>query len=334
MGDYFLLTNLFQKRNIDLRDLFERGIFMSKKVLTPEQAEIKAIKKSNSSNRWTTFWAMILAIALTFGIVSMGKSTGAEKAADTSTNVTESSDNSVNNNQPSTQNTQQNSSTDEQTTISQPDNVNADEISDDPSKWSKEQIVYMYKQAATKSHDKVESSQTMEMPKLVVNDGDGAMNWFVQMLVPVINSVITKQATTYGGITGGYANLVASDVDTAKAYKDGKYTVIEMRMVEQTDGIYGDAQGGTVGHAINVLGNVATAVEQFPDFDIKYEEADIKVHYADPIVKVRINEDGIIEKGTWSYTSEIYIAHLQINSIMINKADAEIKYVIVVGGGF
>ena len=207
-------------------------------------------------------------------------------------------------------------------------------LSDNPADWSKEQIASFYKQAATKSHDGAESSQTMTMPKLIVNDGDGALNWFVQLLKPVINSVLEKNTTTYGGITGGYKNLVASDIDNAKAYKEGEYTVIEMRMVEQTDGIYGDAQGGTVGHAINVLGNVATAAEQFPDFDIKFEEADIKVHYANPTVKVKINKDGIIEKGTWSYTSEVYIRHLQINSIMIEKADAEIDYVIVVGGGF
>ena len=51
-------------------------------------------------------------------------------------------------------------------------------------------------------------------------------------------------------------------------------------------------------------------------------------------MKVRINENGMIEKGTWSYTAQVYIAHLQINSIMIDKAEAEIEYVIVVGGGF
>ena len=308
---------------------------MSKKVLTPEQAEIKSMKKAISSSRWTSFWAILLAVALTIGIVSMGKSKGAEKVAQTSTEISENSENTIDNNaQTSTQTTPQGTSTDGQTSVPQTDNVNVDEISDDPSQWSMEQIVYMYKQAATKSHDKVESSQTMAMPKLVVNDGDGALGFFVNMITPVINSVIAKQATTYGGITGGYSNLVASDVESAKAYKDGDYTVIEMKMVEQTDGLYGDAQSGTVGHAINVLGNVATAVEQFPDFNIKYEEADIKIHYVEPIVKVRINKDGIIEKGTWSYTSEIYIAHLKIDSIMIDKAEAEIEYIIVVGGGF
>lgn len=306
---------------------------MSKKVLTPEQAEIKAMKKARAADRRTAFLALFLAVALIIAVVSVGKSQGAKNVLSTNGTYTENSNQQPDNDtQVPTPDVQQNNNTPQQSP--QQETVNKDEISDDPSQWSKEQIVYMYKQAATKSHDTAESSQTMAMPTMVVNDGDGALGVFINMVKPVIDSVIEKQATTYPGITGGYQKLVASDVDTAKAYKEGKYTVIEMRMVEQTDGLYGDPQEGTVGHAINVLGNVATAVEQFPDFDIKYEEADIKIHYADPVVKVRINENGIIEKGTWSYMSEIDIKHLAIGSVMVDKAYAEIEYVIVVGGGF
>ncbi len=318
---------------------------MAKKALTPEQAEIKKIKKENSAKTRTSILAIILAVVLAFGVFSFGKDAGIKKAEKASVNVEvpAEQDNTVNENSdvPFNENVPQNEDVNSPSEPEGNKNDNKDEpvkkdepLSDNPADWSKEQIAEFYKKAAAKSHDGSESSQTMTMPKLVVNDGNGAMNWFIQLLVPVINSVLEKNTTTYGGITGGYANLVGSDMDKARAYKEGEYTIIEMQMVEQTDGIYGDAQGGTVGHAINVLGNVATAAEQFPDFDIKFEEADIKVHYADPIVKVKINKDGVIEKGTWSYTSEVYIRHLQINSIMIDKADAEIEYVITVGGGF
>ena len=43
-------------------------------------------------------------------------------------------------------------------------------------------------------------------------------------------------------------------------------------------------------------------------------------------------QNGKIEKGTWRYVSEILIKHLDISGIMIDKADAEIEYTIVVGG--
>ncbi len=322
---------------------------MSKKTLTPEQAEIKALKKEQNANNRTSFLAIVLALALAFGIFTVGKSVGAEKYGNNvnSSNAGESfnennnddfdlNDNQQNNTVDNTgdnQNQQQNTDN-SQTADKNNQTQNNKPASDNPADWSKEQVVEFYKKAATKSHATAESSQVMSMPKLVVNDGDGALGFFIKIATPIINKVLEKNSTTYGGITGGYANLVASDVDKFKAYKEGDYTVIEMLMVEQTDGIYGDAQGGTVGHAINVLGNVATAAEQFPDFDIKFEEADIKVHYANPIVRVRINKDGIIEKGTWSYTAEVYIKHLQIDTIMVDKADAEIKYVITTGGGF
>ena len=308
---------------------------MAKKVLTVEQAEIKAMKKARSSERRVAFIAILLAVAIVIAALSIGKSFSESKnAGEGEAYIIDDTANQNSNIDNVTPDNSQNQSDNTQQQTPQQETVNKDEISDNPADWTKEQIVYMYKQAATKSHDTAESSQTMTMPTMVVNDGDGALGFFINMVKPVIDSVIEKQATTYGGITGGYKNLVASDVDTARAYKEGNYTVIEMRMVEQTDGLYGDPQEGTVGHAINVLGNVATAVEQFPDFDIKYEEADIKIHYADPIVKVRINENGMIEKGTWSYMAEIDIKHLAIGSVMVDKAYAEIEYVIVVGGGF
>ena len=308
---------------------------MSKKVLTVEQAEINAMKKARASERRNAFIAILLAIAIAFAALSIGKSFGESRdAGEGESYVTDDTVNQNNNTENVTPDNSQNQSENNQSQETPEDVVDTDKISDDPSQWSKEQIVYMYKQAATKSHDIVESSQTMSMPVMDVNDGGGLLGTFIRMAKPIIDSVIKKQATSYPGITGGYKNLVASDIDTAKAYKEGNYTVIEMRMVEQTDGLYGDPQEGTVGHAINVLGNVATAVEQFPGFDIKYKEADIKIHYADPIVKVRINENGIIEKGTWSYLSKIDIKHLAIGSTMVDKAYAEIEYVIVVGGGF
>lgn len=46
---------------------------MAKKPLTPEQAEIKAMKKAKSSQNWTKFWAIVLAGALAFGVVAMGQ---------------------------------------------------------------------------------------------------------------------------------------------------------------------------------------------------------------------------------------------------------------------
>lgn len=317
---------------------------MAKKTLSPEQAEIKALKKARKSMNFSSFIAVLLAVVLTVGVVVI--------ADKTSVPVAENSGNIVEN--PSGTQTEDENTTDnmdsemiigdngtitivggnDDSTSKEEQSDSKKELSANPAEWSKEDIVAVYKNSAAKSHKVVESSQVYAMPKLIVNDGDGALGFFLKMITPVIASVLEKNAMSYEGITGGYTKMVPNDVQSAKAYKDGDYIVIEMVMVEQIDGIYGDYQGGSVGHAVNVLGNVATAVEQFPAFDIKFEEADIKIHYTKPTVKVKINKDGVIEKGTWSYDAQIYIRNLKIDSIMINKADAEIIYTITTGGGF
>ena len=54
---------------------------MAKKVLTPEQAEIKALKKAKKSENWTKFWAILLALVLTIGVVFLGQSAGKDAVA-------------------------------------------------------------------------------------------------------------------------------------------------------------------------------------------------------------------------------------------------------------
>ena len=204
----------------------------------------------------------------------------------------------------------------------------------DPSEWTNEEIIAFYKEAAAKSHPNAKSTQVMEMNELIINDGDGAIGFFIKILEPAIASVVKKNAFDFDGITGGFADLSAEDAKSIKAYKSGEYTVIEMTMKNQTDGIHADAYAGSVGHAVTVLGDVSKVLAEFPQFEVNLDDADIKVNYVNATVKVKINKNGIIEKGTWKYTCDPEIKNITISGIKINKADAKIDYIITVGGGF
>ena len=204
----------------------------------------------------------------------------------------------------------------------------------DPSEWTNEEIIAFYKEAAAKSHPNAKSTQVMEMNELIINDGDGALGFFIKILEPAIASVVKKNAFDFDGITGGFADLSAEDAKSIKAYKSGEYTVIEMTMKNQTDGIHADAYAGSVGHAVTVLGDVSKVLAEFPQFEVNLDDADIKVNYVNATVKVKINKNGIIEKGTWKYTCDPEIKNITISGIKINKADAKIDYIITVGGGF
>lgn len=212
--------------------------------------------------------------------------------------------------------------------------------SDDPSAWTNEQIVEFYKSAAIRSKTKVKSSEYKNLKEMVVNDGDGLLGGFVKMVTPILVSALEDSQVEFDGITGGYENLAVSDVQSAKAYKSGEYTVVEMTMKEQTDGAHGDRYSGTVGHAISVVGDMKEVEEALPVLEIRFDEAEIKLRYQNPTLKVKINKDGIIEKGTWKYQIYITVANLYVGgrrlplSATVESAYGVVDYVITVGNGF
>lgn len=212
--------------------------------------------------------------------------------------------------------------------------------SDDPSEWTDEQIVEFYKAAAVRSKTKVKSAEYKNLDEMVVNDGDGLLGGFVKMVTPILVSALEDSQTEFDGITGGYENLQPSDAKSIKAYKSGGYTVVEMTMKEQTDGAHGDRYSGTVGHAISVVGDVKSVEEALPILEIRFDEAEIKLHYKNPKLKVKINKDGIIEKGTWTYQIYITVANLYVGgrrlplSATVESAYGTVDYKVTVGGVF
>lgn len=204
----------------------------------------------------------------------------------------------------------------------------------DPSQWTVEEIVDFYKAAAAKSNPTAKSSQVMVLNKLIINNGEGALGFFTKILEPAIRSVVEKNALEFDGITGGFHDLSVSDTKSVKAYKSGEYTVVEMTLKNQTDDIHADQYAGTVGHGITVLGDISRVIAEFPQFDVDLSNAKIDIHYVNAGFKVKINKDGIIEKGTWQYTCDPDISNVKISGINVHTAEAEIDYIITVGGGF
>lgn len=210
----------------------------------------------------------------------------------------------------------------------------------DPSTWSKEEIVEFYKNAAINSKTKVKSTEYKNLEEMVVNDGDGVLGTLVEWVTPFLIKALEDSEVEFDGITGGYENLVPDDVQSAKAYKSGEYTVVEMTMKEQTDGIHGDRYEGTVGHAISVVGDISSVAEALSFLNIDFENADIKLRYTQPKLKVKINKDGIVEKGTWSYNIDITVSNLHVAAVKfpieatVESGYGTVEYVITVGGGF
>lgn len=315
---------------------------MAKKVLTPEQAEIKALKKQSSSMSWTGILAFLLAFVLVFGIIIIGKSvtTPGEYVQDNvSTNVPGGPVNTPGGPEvvpggPVDNETGENPSGDNTTPDNQKPSTPQRELPEDPKEWTKEEIVKFYRESAQKSTG-VKSIQNMSMNNgMNVKLNNSAIEFVIGLAEPIIKLALKNNSIEFDGITGGYNSLVPSDVQSAKAYKDGDYTVVEMVMVEQTDDAYGDTYKGTVGHGISVVGNIAVVADNFPDWTINFKDAFVELKYVNPVVKVRINKNGVIEKGTWSYVVNVHVKDLQIENVVVEDATTVIDYVVKTGGGF
>ena len=282
------------------------------------------------------FIAMLMAVSMVVMLASCGKETEPQTTAPESTETVTVSETEAFNSDISVVTPSIDITDDTAVYVSEDvseEATSALNATDDPSQWTNEEIIEFYKAAAAKSNPTAKSTQVYVINELILNDGDGALAFFVKILEPAIASVVKKNATEFDGITGGFHDLSVNDTKSVKAYKSGEYTIVEMTMKPQTDPIHADAQSGSVGHAISVLGDIGRVIEQFPQFDVDLSNAKIDIHYVNAFLKVKINKDGIIEKGNWQYTCDPDISNVKISGINIKTADAEIDYIITVGGG-
>ena len=204
----------------------------------------------------------------------------------------------------------------------------------DMSEYTKAEIAELYKNAAIKSHSSVTSQHAVEITKISINGKElgGAFD-FVK---GIISTFISNNSEDSKGITGGYKKLAEADINSAKIYKVGNNTAVEMVMKNQTDGAKASVQGGSVGHAIDVVGDISTVTGELTELGLPIEISSetTTVHYTNPTVKVVLDENGKIICGTWKYTVEIRLNNYKAFGADVESSTIVMDNVITVNGGF
>lgn len=202
--------------------------------------------------------------------------------------------------------------------------------SDNPEGWSTERIVEEYKNAARKSNASAVSKQSIALKNISVNNGEYAN--VMDFVGGIMGKFLESNSTEKTGITGGFENMVVADISSAKAYKQGTDTVIELAIVEQTAGAREDANSGSVGHAITAVGDIAVVVDDLSGRGLPLElsEEETKIYYTNPSVKVVINSNGEIVSGTWFYTVEIRMDNFKAFGQNVNTASIVMDNTITV----
>lgn len=188
--------------------------------------------------------------------------------------------------------------------------------SNDPSKWTTQQIIDYYKKAASISKGKTAQTMTItELPGIL------------SPLKGMINGALKSNSTPFSGITGGYANLTPSDLKSASAKKSGNYIIINMIPKTQVDDAYGKATEGTTGHLISVLDGVAMAVDAL-GVSAEYPDGSVKLTYKNGYAKdIKINtKTGVIESGSWGYDIDILLNGCKLSFITLKNVSGTVLY--------
>ena len=199
----------------------------------------------------------------------------------------------------------------------------------------KAEIIKFYKAAADKSA-KNKKAQALTLDSL--NGGSGFVGGLINLFEPIAKSALKNNSNTSEGVPGGYSKLVASDLVSASARSDGKYTTIKMTPKEQTDQPKSQWDKGPVGHAIGVLGDIDNALSQLSGVTVDYQGSGktLTLTYKKPFVNVKIdNNTGKIVNGSWGYDVHIKIDNVKVSiglSATLKGASGVVKQRITMPG--
>lgn len=173
-------------------------------------------------------------------------------------------------------------------------------------------IIKFYQAAADKSKTN-KKAQALTLASL--DGGSGFVGTVISAFEPIAKGALKDNSTQSEGVPGGYSKLVPSDLVSASAKSDGKYTTISMTPKEQTDQPKSTWDNGPVGHAIGVLGDIDNALKEIPAVKIDYEGSGktLTLTYKKPFVNVKIdNNTGKIVSGSWGYDVHVAIDNVQV----------------------
>lgn len=214
----------------------------------------------------------------------------------------------------------------------------------DVSEWTDEQIIDYYKKAARKTKyvkadrefvHKGVSITNITGPDDFVEQND--MNEQIQAIMPDMYEEMNSKPVK--GVMGDYKNLTVADCKSIKAYTEGEYTVIELKLNNQHDSINDEEDKITLSHAMEDFGDISSRVSKIKVYGMTIKFPDLVCDYSNATAKIRINPRGVVEYGTWYYDVNTVAKNFEIEmsypavSVGCDMA-GKTSCTMTIGGGF
>ncbi len=175
--------------------------------------------------------------------------------------------------------------------------------------------ILKYYQLVMAKNQKDGLGHNLNLTLVKLDGGSGGIGGLISMFEPVAKSALKDNSTPNEGLPGVPEQVRVSDIASATAVNDGRYTTVTMNIVEQTDGPYGRVNEGPVGRTIGVLDGVALAIEKINGLKADFQNGSLALHYKNPKVVIKVdNKTGSLVKGScsWGYQVHVEIKELAV----------------------
>lgn len=182
----------------------------------------------------------------------------------------------------------------------------------DVSEWTDEEIINYYISAAKKSNEKAVSKEMMTVDYI----DDGEEDSFYDSMEPLIKSMMAENVYEFDGITGDYEKITVDDCESVNAYKKGRYIIVDIVLKDQTDSMRNEEDiVNTISHGIGIIDDKQEFLDVLNEdgFTMDISAGDIVLDYHNAMISVRVNSDGYIKKGTWSYDIDVAVDNITLN---------------------
>lgn len=204
----------------------------------------------------------------------------------------------------------------------------------DVTEWTDEQIIEYYKEAVAKTEATAVTKEILSLNYFDI--GNDSIN---DSLEVIMKRSMNNSKSEFAGINGDYEKLAAKDCDSVEAYKKGRYIVVELSFIDQSDSFKNEKVFvNTISHGMDVIGDKEAILNLGEDIKYDLADGDITIDYTNAKILVRINSNGYIKKGTWTYDCSMTFENVEIKFadmvLPMDYASAGFNYTGKVGGIF
>ncbi len=172
-------------------------------------------------------------------------------------------------------------------------------------------VVAYYKAAAANTKS-IDAKQYMTLKRIDFVPKNTFEKAALSLFKSIASAALKANSIDVLTVPGDHQSIQASDITSANAVVDGKYTVVTLNVKGQTDDQYTKSNiTGPVGHTVGTVGNITAVFDALSGITVDYSKGSILLKYENCKVVVKIdNTTGKIVSGTWGYVVDASVDNI------------------------